>query len=149
MVNCFDFEPLPTLLEDEVSEAGAGTELPPPLRSPVVRWPQGRPAGPPPVSPCFCPRCEGSPPPAPGPGDGRSPGACPPLRERPGRVHITVHFPCVHRGFLPFSCAVNPAAKLGLVHPRAPSPHNSKVMVIECCSGGVMLQSGRTCPCRT
>lgn len=34
-VNCYDFEPLPTLLEDEVSEAGAGTE-PPPLRSPVV-----------------------------------------------------------------------------------------------------------------
>lgn len=34
-VNCYDFEPLPTLLEDEVSEAGAGME-PPPLRSPVV-----------------------------------------------------------------------------------------------------------------
>lgn len=41
VVNCYDFEPLPTLLEDEVSEAGAGTEPPPPLPSPVV----GRPAG--------------------------------------------------------------------------------------------------------
>lgn len=47
VVNCYDFEPLPTLLEDEVSEAGAGTEPPPPpLRSPVVRRPQRRPAGP-------------------------------------------------------------------------------------------------------
>lgn len=40
-VNCYDFEPLPTLLEDEVSEAGAGTEPPPPLHSPVMRQPQG------------------------------------------------------------------------------------------------------------
>lgn len=41
-VNCYDFEPLPTLLEDEVSGAGAGME-PPPWRSPVGQRPQGRP----------------------------------------------------------------------------------------------------------
>lgn len=134
-VSCYDFEPLPTLLEDEVSEAGAGTEPPPPpLRSPVLRRPQGRPAAPPPppaASPSFRPRCEGSPPAAPGPGHDWSPGAHPPHRERPGRVDVAVRFPCVRRGFPAFSCAVIPATRLGLVHPRAPSLHNSKVMVLE------------------
>lgn len=67
-VNCYDFEPLPTLLEDEVSEAGAGME-PPPLRSPVVQRPQGPPAG--------GGRAGGAPAPRERPGRGRSPVRCP------------------------------------------------------------------------
>lgn len=90
-----------------------------------------RPPPPPAASPSFRPRCEGSPPAAPGPGHDWSPGAHPPHRERPGRVDVAVRFPCVRRGFPAFSCAVIPATKLGLVHPRAPSLHNSKVMVLE------------------
>lgn len=50
-VNCYDFEPLPTLLEDEVSEAGAEMELLPLVRSPVMSRPQGQPAAP---SPPLC-----------------------------------------------------------------------------------------------
>lgn len=69
-VNCYDFEPLPTLLEDEVSEAGAGTEPPPPLRSPVVRRPRGRPAGPPVSSAARAVRTDSSPA-VPGPGHNR------------------------------------------------------------------------------
>lgn len=123
-MNCYDFEPLPTLLEDEVSEAGAGME-PPPLRSPVVQRPQGPPAG--------SGRAGG----APAPGSGQAAAAAP-------------------LAFRMCSCPAAPATSLGLAHCRAPSPHNSKVMVLECgmsrhcCrSRGLMLQSASTCPCRT
>lgn len=74
----------------------------------------------------------------------------------PGRGRSPAPFPWLLRRPLAASCPAVPAASLGLARSRAPSPRNSKVMVLECgvsrhcCrSRGLMLQSASTCPCRT
>jgi len=90
-VNCYDFEPLPTLLEDEVSEAGAGTEPPPPLGSPVVRRPSGAARG-----RLLLPGRAG-------PRRQPDPGGSPAPPWPPGRVDIAVRLPCVRCGSRAFS----------------------------------------------
>lgn len=116
-VNCYDFEPLPTLLEDEVSEAGAGTEPPPPLRSPVVRRPRGRPAGPPASSAARAVRtahrlC-------------RAPDTTGGSPAPQGAARLCQHHrslsACSPRA-LGFFCPMIPATKLGLVRPHCTFP---------------------------
>jgi len=103
-VNCYDFEPLPTLLEDEVSVAGAGTEpVQPTLRTPEVRLPRA------PVAPAPAPACAAA---------RRAalvePGGSSARRQRPGRGDTAVLL--WRDPGAPF-CPVISASKLGLAHP--------------------------------
>lgn len=114
-VNCYDFEPLPTLLEDEVSVAGAGTEpVRQSLRASEVRRPRA------PVAPA--PACAAARRAAPA-----EPGGSPARRQRPGRGDTAV---LLWRE----PGAPSPrylSSQVGLGPSLPPAPYNSKVMVLE------------------